>query len=48
MRRVSFLKESVECIKKRDEAEAKLKKMKDGKKEAGSDLPRIRSEMKQL
>jgi len=48
LRRINFLKDSVACIKKRDAAEAKLKTMKDAKKEAGVDLPRIRSEMKKL
>lgn len=48
LRRVQFLKDSIPCIKKKDTAEAKLKSMSNAKKEAGVDLPKVKSEIKTL
>ena len=48
VRRVSFLKDSVPCIKKYEEADAKLKAMMSHKKNAGTDLPKVKEEMKKL
>jgi hypothetical protein len=48
LRRVAFLKESIPAIKKRDAADAKLKAMNSAKKEAGVNLPKVKSEIKTL
>lgn len=48
MRRIQFLKDSVPCIKKFDEAEEKLKAMAIAKKQASVDLPKVKEEMKKL
>ena len=48
LRRVQFLNDSIPCIKKKEEAEAKLKAMNNAKKEAGVNLPKVKSEIKTL
>lgn len=48
VRRIEYLKASIPCIKKKEEAEAKLKTMAIAKKEASVGLPAIKGEMKKL
>lgn len=48
IRRVAFLKDSVQYIKEKEKADVELAAINKAKKEAGVELPAIKSEMKKV